>query len=257
MAFSLSYDPNQDPDVQEGIAQAEQDALAVGEKLAEEQSELLAGKYQSAADLEAAYLELQSAFTRKQQAANEEPSEYPPEEEEEDDVDIESLIEDLRAEFEQFGQLTQETAAELGEDLAQQVEAALASEYGEDSSGRALTAEETSQVQYLVGGPEAYQDMIEWSAENLSEAEQDAYNQVMDNGDLNAIYWAVRGLQAQYQNAEGVEGKLIRGRAPSNRGDVFRSMAELVRAQSDPRYDKDPAYRQDILQKLERSGDLL
>jgi hypothetical protein len=99
--------------------------------------------------------------------------------------------------------------------------------------------------------------MVEWSAENLPEAEQEAYNRVIDNGDLNAIYWAVKGLQARYTDAVGNEGPLLRGKAPSSRGEVFRSMAELVRAQSDPRYDNDPAYRQDILQKLERSGDLL
>ncbi len=35
--------------------------------------------------------------------------------------------------------------------------------------------------------------------------------------------------------------------------DVFRSQAELVRAMADPRYDNDPAYRQDVIEKLERS----
>lgn len=251
MAFSLSYDPNQDPEVQGEIAQNEQEALAVGEKLAEEQSELLAGKYQSAAELEAAYLELQSAFTKKQQQQKPEDG---GEEEGEDEIDLESLLPDLRAEFEQYGQLTQETADYLGEELTQQVEEALAQE---QTDGVSLSPEQTAQVQQLVGGPEAYREMIEWSAENLPEAAQDAYNRVIDSGDLNAIYWAVQGLKAQYTDAVGSEGPLLRGKAPSNRGDVFRSMAELVRAQSDPRYENDPAYRQDILQKLERSGDLL
>lgn len=255
MAFSLSYDPNQDPEVQGDIQQQEQEALEVGERLAEEQNSLLAGKYESAAELEAAYLELQSAFTRKQQA-NSETDEQTDEEEQDDDVDVEALLEDLREEWNQYGQLTQETAEAIGEELAQQIEDALSAE-ADQSQGYSLTEEETAQVQNLVGGPEAYQEMTDWSADNLSQAEQDAYNRVIDSGDLNAIYWAVKGLQAQYQDAVGVEGRLIRGKAPSSRGEVFRSMAELVRAQSDPRYDNDPAYRQDILAKLERSGDLL
>lgn len=256
MAFSLSYDPNQDPEVQEGINQAEQEALEVGEKLAEEQSELLAGKYQSAEELEAAYLELQSAFTRK----NQQQSQEQPAEEEDEQPDIEALVDDLRAEFEQFGQLTQESVDELGEEVVQQIEAALQAEAeGEEDepAGVPLTAEETAQVQGIVGGPQAYQQMVEWSADNLSQAEQDAYNQVMDSGDLNAIYWAVKGLQSQYTQEVGTDGRLIQGRAPSSRGESFRSMAELVRAQSDPRYDNDPAYRADVLAKLERSGDLL
>ena len=42
------------------------------------------------------------------------------------------------------------------------------------------------------------------------------------------------------------------GKAPTSSGDVFRSQQELVRAMSDPRYDNDPAYRQDN-EKLDRS----
>jgi len=36
--------------------------------------------------------------------------------------------------------------------------------------------------------------------------------------------------------------------------DAFRSQAEVVAAMSDPRYDRDPAYRQDLYDKLERSN---
>ena len=36
--------------------------------------------------------------------------------------------------------------------------------------------------------------------------------------------------------------------------DAFRSQAEVVEAMSDPRYDRDPAYRQDLYDKLERSN---
>ena len=61
------------------------------------------------------------------------------------------------------------------------------------------------------------------------------------------------GLKAQYQNAVGYEGKMIQGKAAPNRGDVFRSQAELVAAMSDRRYDNDPAYRQDVIEKLDRS----
>lgn len=253
MAFNLSYDPNQDPEIQEDIQQAEAEALATGEQLEAEQNQLLAGKYQNAAELEAAYLELQSAFSKK----NQEKASGDPESEEADEVDVDALAADLRAEFEQYGQLTQETADELGDELTQAVEDALAAEAEDEPTGVPLTAEETAQIQDIVGGPESYQEMVEWSAENLSDAEQEAYNQVMDSGDINAIYWAVKGLKSQYSDAVGSEGRLLRGRAPSSRGDVFRSMAELVRAQSDARYDNDPAYRQDILTKLERSGDLL
>ena len=46
------------------------------------------------------------------------------------------------------------------------------------------------------------------------------------------------------------------GKAPQTSKDVFRSQAELVQAMSDRRYDRDPAYRQDVIEKLERSDNL-
>ena len=36
--------------------------------------------------------------------------------------------------------------------------------------------------------------------------------------------------------------------------DAFRSQAEVVAAMNDIRYDRDPAYRQDVYDKLERSN---
>ena len=49
---------------------------------------------------------------------------------------------------------------------------------------------------------------------------------------------------------------MVTGKPPTNTKDVYRSQAELVRAMSDKRYDNDPAYRQDVIAKLERSGNL-
>ena len=41
---------------------------------------------------------------------------------------------------------------------------------------------------------------------------------------------------------------------PGHYGGVFRSQQELVAAMSDARYDRDPAYRQDVIEKLDRSN---
>ena len=48
----------------------------------------------------------------------------------------------------------------------------------------------------------------------------------------------------------------VNDKAPKNTRDFYRSQAELVEAMSDKRYDKDPAYRQDVIAKLERSNNL-
>jgi hypothetical protein len=80
------------------------------------------------------------------------------------------------------------------------------------------------------------------------------YDTVMDRGDPLAMFFAVQALNARYQDAVGYDGELLTGQSPRNTSDVFRSQAELVAAMSDPRYDKDPAYRADVADKLDRSN---
>ena len=67
------------------------------------------------------------------------------------------------------------------------------------------------------------------------------------------IQLAVAGLKAEYDSANGYEGRMLSGKPPRTSGDVYRSQAELVAAMSDRRYDDDPAYRQDVIEKLDRS----
>jgi hypothetical protein len=96
--------------------------------------------------------------------------------------------------------------------------------------------------------------MMRWAADNLTQKEIDRYDSVMDTGDKNAMTFAVEALFSRYQDAVGVDGQLLTGKAASSTKDIFRSQAEVVRAMSDPRYDTDPAYRQDVFAKLERSN---
>ena len=59
MAETLSYQEPQNVTTVDNLTAEEQDSLAVGEKLVEQQDQLLAGKYKSAQELEKAYMELQ------------------------------------------------------------------------------------------------------------------------------------------------------------------------------------------------------
>jgi hypothetical protein len=251
MAMTLSYDPSTDPEAIAAAEERDAELLSIGQEMEDQQNELLAGKFNSAEDLEKAYIELQKTLGSRKNDSDEESVE---EEEvtEEDESEQYSLTDTLMAEIYQYGQLSQETADAIGEDVALVIERLAANQ----QESVALNDEQTEQIQGIVGGAEAYNEMIEWSASNLIEGEQDAYNAVMNSGDLNAIYWAVTGLKSRYQDSVGVEGELIRGKAAPTSGNIFRSMAELVRAQSDPRYDKDPAFRYDVESKLARSGDL-
>ena len=116
-----------------------------------------------------------------------------------------------------------------------------------------LTDEDIESLQDMAGGQQQYEQMLGWASENLSDAEIDMYDDVMDSGDPAACFFAVQALMARYGDSTGVDGELLTGKSPSSVAQGFRSQAELVQAMSDPRYDSDPAYRSDVINKLENS----
>lgn len=252
---TITYDPSTDPDAIAAAEERDADSIRVGEQLEQAEAELLAGKYRSAEDLEQAYLELQSRFSAGERGAPEAEEAEDTEEGEEEEADEGSLFDTLFAEFSEYGQLTQETAEELQNlDPVELVEQILAARPEPEAAD--LSEEEVGQLQSIAGGTEAYQVMTSWAAENLSEGEVDAFNNVMGSGNVDAIFFAIQALKAAYLSVEGSDGELLQGRASTSGADVFRSQAEVVRAMNDPRYDADPAYRNDVMEKLERSTNL-
>jgi hypothetical protein len=127
------------------------------------------------------------------------------------------------------------------------------SEEVEEDTEQRLTQEQADKLFDMVGGKKAYQAMIEWAGQNLSQGEIDMYDRVMGKGDPSSIFFAVQALSGRFNDAVGSDGKLLTGRGSNSEESSFRSQAELVKAMSDPRYDKDPAYRQDVMRKLDNS----
>jgi aspartokinase len=130
----------------------------------------------------------------------------------------------------------------------------LENQQAQQQSTPQATEADIEQIQQAVGGSDEYQNMIQWAGQNLSEQEIAMYDAVMDRGDPLAMFFAAQALSARYQDAVGYDGEMLTGNAPRNASDAFRSQAELVAAMDDPRYDKDPAYRADVADKLERSN---
>jgi hypothetical protein len=126
-------------------------------------------------------------------------------------------------------------------------------EESEDSPQETLTEAQAKELFKMVGGEKAYQSMINWAGQNLSKQEIEMYDSVMGRGDPNAIFFAVQALNNKYSDAVGNDGNLLTGRGAAKESQGFRSQAELVQAMSDPRYDNDPAYRSDVIRKLENS----
>ena len=250
---TLTYNPNEQAEGE--LTTEEQESLEVGEKLAEQQEQLLAGKYKNAEELEQGYIELQKKLGSQEEKAEEETTtakEEVKEEDKKEPVDsafLDTLWEEAQSEF------SQDTIDKLGKMDAQEV-AQMYLEYRNNNQTvqSALTDENITQLKSVVGGEEQYGDMMSWAQDNLSENEVKMYDAVMDQGNPLAAFFAVQALTYRYNDAKGVDGQMLTGKAAKSTGDVFKSQAQVVKAMEDSRYEKDPAYRQEIYDKLERSN---
>jgi len=127
----------------------------------------------------------------------------------------------------------------------------------ETSDSNDISDSTVSEIKNFAGGDEAYTNIVNWASNNLGQNEVNAFDEVINSGSVDAIKLAVSGLKSRFEDATGREGTVLTGKAPTTTPEQgFRSQAELVRAMSDKRYDNDPAYRQDVIAKLERSNDL-
>ena len=245
------------------LSEEEQNSLEVGEKLVAEQEGLLAGKYKSAEDLEQAYLSLQKKLGQEEEPNYEESDEgYEEEEGSDEEVPDEapavSLINEASAEYyANDGQLSKETIAKFSEMSSQDLVNAYLEIQANNPQAPQQAVEmseaQVNSVQNAAGGEANYNRVIEWAASNLPESQIDAFVSVVDSGNPAAINIAFQGLQSQYNESNGYEGRMLQGKPASSRGEVYRSQAELVAAMGDPRYDTDPAYRADVIEKLNQS----
>ena len=257
MSETLSYQPEVQTETNlDQLTPEEQDSMKVGEALEQQQETLLAGKYKNAEELEKAYVELQKKLgddKETEQASAEDTAEDKPQFSE-----GASLINSASEEYYANGnKLSDETMAKFSsmstQDLIKAYMEVQATQPQQSAPTAEITQDQINQIKNSAGGERAYANIVNWAKSNLPKSSIDAFDEVVNTGSVQAIQLAVAGLKTEYNNANGVEGRMVTGKTAPNNGDVFRSQAELVRAMNDPRYDNDPAYRQDIIEKLDRS----
>ena len=266
MAETLTIDPNAPAEIvgQEAgveLTSDEKDSLELGEKMVQQQEELLAGKYKNAEELEKAYVELQSKLGEKKEDSEEKETTAEKEEEPEkaEVSPAVSLLNEANEEyFSNDGKLSEETIDKFSslssKDLVKAyLEATKNNPPNQSQESVEVSDNDINVIQNSVGGEDAYGKLTAWAGSNLDSTSIEAFDNVVATGNVQMIKLAVAGLKAQYDNENGYEGKMLTGKAAATSKDVFRSQAELVRAMSDPKYDADPAYRQDVIEKLDRS----
>ena len=276
MTETLTYNNNPDTvSTTENLTADEQDSLEVGSKLVEEQEALLAGKYKNAEELEKAYVALQQKLgdntTKETPEVKDEEVEKPEDSDEPEDSNeleiskekddklanddyslLEKLWEEAQTEY------TDETTDKLSE-LSNEELVNMHLSYRQNVENnyipqRELTKEDVEELQEVAGGPQEYRNMISWAKDNLDENEVSMFDQVMQRGDPLSCFFAVQALQYRYEDDTGTTGEtMVTGTAPKESKNIFRSQAEVVAAMSDKRYDNDPAYRNDVMEKLKRS----
>ena len=284
MAETITYDPSNDP---VAIAEAEardNETLEQGEQLITEQQNLLAGKYKSAEDLEKAYIELQQKMgegkTEESQPESTEETTEPQYYAEDGSVNYETAKEYYgeqlsdtfqKAEIDPFEMNTyfQENNGTLSEDMYGKLEQAglnktvvdaylkgIRQETGVETQAETpvLSDTEVTEVQNIAGGKDGYEQLMNWATDNMPEADAKNFDEVIETGNKAAVTFAVKALMAQYEYAVGRDSTLLQGKSSDNSGDVYRSMAEVVRDINNPEYDRDPAVRADVQKKLERSN---
>ena len=279
---TLTFDPSTDEPSNDQKS-AEASAMEKGEELAkaneedklrqfektESENELIGGKFKTQEDLLKAYQELERTRSKSTDEETAEEGEEPQanthentdegSEAEEPDETVNYMLE-LNKEFEEKGQLSTEAIDKLSEMDTKDLIASylkyqtVASEQAREGL---QNQEAINAIKASVGGDEAYSEMITWAAQNLPPEEINDYNSITNSGNATAIKFAVESLSTKYRNAEGFEAPLVTGRKADSSVKPYRSQAELARDISDIRYSQDPAFRQDVEDRLSRSTDLL
>jgi hypothetical protein len=238
----------------------ELDSLQVGEKMLEEEQQMLAGKFKDAEALEQAYIELQKKLGKNSEETNEPEEteevqrEETPASEEVESSPSEALLTSASAEWYEKGELSEETMNNLKSLSSEELLSTYMKLQQAPTQTPDLTDAEVSQIKQTVGGEAQYESIMEWTAENLPSQYSEAFNNVVERGNAIEIQMALAGLQQQYELNNGREGNLRTGKTVVEKADLFRSQAEVIEAMQDPRYDRDPAYRADVFEKLERSN---
>lgn len=250
---TITYDPTEYQESE--FSEDEQDSLRVGEQLAEQEAALLAGKYKSAEELEQGYIELQQRFSageRGEPEAQQEEVEEVEEEVEEEDQTPSDLLDRLWNESE--GEISPELLEEIKGSNPEDIAAMYLEFRNQQPEAPTISEGDIDQLRSIAGGEEGYSQMMSWAVENLSQAEIDMFDEVIDSGSTQASFFAIQALNYRYKDAAGYEGRMLTGTSSPDVSNAFRSQAELVRAMEDPRYSKDPAYRQDVMARLENSN---
>ena len=236
MAETIRYDTSDDPVVSQSIAEKEAESLKIGEELMAKQQKMLAGKYKSAEDLEAAYIELQKKL-----------GDAPATEEAEPETEYQLYTDDGKVNYdtanelygEQLGNLFQSNdidpfemskhfeenngslsddmydklaTAGLNREIVDNYLAGVKGQLGGEPEQPVLSDAEVKDLKNIAGGERGYEQLMNWAGNNLTEQDAKNYDDVLATGNKAAISFAVKALMGQYEDANGRDSNIVTGK---------------------------------------------
>jgi hypothetical protein len=220
--------------------------------------DLIAGKFKTQDDLVKAYKELESKLGAPKAEAPTEQAAAP----ERTDGTIDTTTEktsEATTEAKPF------SLAEAAEELSEKGEISAESYAKLEAKGlskadvdmwaegiRARSTRLADELRSEAGGPEAFNQLLQWARTGMSAEEVQAYNDAVNGGQMTVAKMLLRSMRAAYETKNGRQPNLVGGENVPQHGGVkpFASQDQMVKAMSDIRYREDPNYRAEVDRRL-------
>lgn len=113
-------------------------------------------------------------------------------------------------------------------------------------------------VYEAVGGRENYGKMIEFARDNLTDDQAAVYDAAVNGKDGEIAMFATQALSAMYElhnlKTFGQEGEVTMPSAASGGSQGYSNYSEMMADMSDPRYQSDPMFNQQVVERIARSS---
>ena len=214
----------------------------------------LPDKFENPEDLAEAYSQLEQKLSSGSTSVQEEQEETP------QLADIDEVTKAMQTqgldfakyatEYAQQGEISAESYDELakGGMTAEVVDTWIA--------GQAAIANQITERAYeSVGGQKEYNDLVEWAKTSLPESDIDSFNRAIENTNTDDVLFAIKSLHARKNLEVGETPTLLQGdTGGKSSSSSYKSVTQLTKAMQDPRYQNDPAYRDEVTEKLAQSS---
>lgn len=107
--------------------------------------------------------------------------------------------------------------------------------------------QQTAEAIRYAGGDNEWQELSQWAGQNLEADEASRYNELLASNEWKV---AIDALKVRRDTAYN-EPNLVGGKSSVGSTYGYRSKEEMKSDMSDPRYSADPAFRQEVMKKIQ------